>query len=331
MDIQQQGSSREKVVEKCQEEKLKQEGKEGLPAKQQQQQVTAAASPASPPSASSSPSHEFSFTISVHSSSTPAPDKTKTPHNSFAIDLTPADDIFFHGHLLPLHLLSHLPVSPRSSINSLDSFTLPIRELLDDQRPNTGNCNNIRSSNEDGNINATNSFNNSHRSNYNQSNNGNETKGRSKPKSFSLFGWRKGSEVGGGEREEDRDKQKRKLRFDVSHLLKRYVRMVRPLLFFKGRRDHHNLQFQRQPYSFSDHLSWRNKRELRGRRGEYSAPASMRTSPTNSGLLVATATLPSTTSDSTMEELQAAIQAAIAHCKNSINAAADESIKCQSN
>ncbi|PPD84004.1 hypothetical protein GOBAR_DD19050 [Gossypium barbadense] len=68
---------------------------------------------------------------------------------------------------------------------------------------------------------------------------------------------------------------KRKIRFDVSDVLKRYLKMVKPLLFFK-------------------------------------APVSMRTSPTNSGLLV------STTSDSTMEELQAAIQAAIAHCKNSI-------------
>ena len=68
-----------------------------------------------------------------------------------------------------------------------------------------------------------------------------------------------------------------------------------------------------------------NKPEVRGRRGEYSAPASMRTSPTNSGLLLATTALPPA-NDSTMEELQAAIQAAIAHCKNSI--AKEEKLSC---
>lgn len=96
--------------------------------------------------------------------------------------------------------------------------------------------------------------------------------------------------------------------------------MVRPLLFFiRGRREK-NVQSRRQPYSFSGNLlGSKVKQDLRGRRGEFSAPASMRTSPTNSGLLLATsATLPSYKSDSTMEELQAAIQAAIAHCKNSI-------------
>ncbi|KAH7567392.1 hypothetical protein JRO89_XS07G0064000 [Xanthoceras sorbifolium] len=215
METNQQQTTRDKVVDKrlLQEgnSKLKQEGFGA--SKQQQQQQQSATAPASPPSSSSSPSHEFSFTISLHSSSTPVPpDKTNKTPPSFAIDLSPADDIFFHGHLLPLHLLSHLPVSPRSSTNSLDSFTLPIRELIDDQKSN---------------------------------------------------------------------------------------------------------------------LSFRNKQDLRGRRGQFSAPASIRTSPTNSGLLLATTTtLPSSTSDSTMEELQAAIQAAIAHCKNSIAVPVEEKLKC---
>ncbi|KAI4316714.1 hypothetical protein L6164_024668 [Bauhinia variegata] len=101
--------------------------------------------------------------------------------------------------------------------------------------------------------------------------------------------------------------------------------MVQPLVFFRGRRD--KIRFRGQAYSYSGNLSPRNKAELRGRRGEYSsAPASMWTSPTNSGqLLLATTTLPPA-SDSTMEELQAAIQAAIAHCKNSI--AKEEKLKC---
>ncbi|KAF8410049.1 hypothetical protein HHK36_002569 [Tetracentron sinense] len=257
----------------------------------------------SPPSASSSPSHEFSFTISLHSSSA-VPDKTKSPP-SFAIDLSPADDIFFHGHLLPLHLLSHLPISPRSSTNSSDSFNLPIKDLLEDQKPN----NKHSSSNND----------------YHH-NNSTETKARIKSKSFSLFGltrWRKGGEVREREDEEKKKNRKRKLRFDVTHIFKKYVRMARPLLFFRGKRE--NRQILRQPYSYSGNLN--GKQEWRGGRGgEFSAPASIWTSPTNSGLLVATATPPPSTSDSTMEELHTAIQAAIAHCKNS--STMEEKLRC---
>ncbi|CAN6682125.1 unnamed protein product [Malus baccata var. baccata] len=282
--------------------------------------------PASPPSSSSSPSHEFSFTLSLHtSSSTSNPNhqsksKTTTPP-SFAIDLSPADEIFFHGHLLPLQFLSHLPVSPRSSTNSLDSFTLPIKEPLEDQKPTretattyAENC--IR------NRNILNNKNNSCSSidkRIPRQGSKHETRGRTKSKSFSIFGLpRRRKDCENGEKEENKEmKSKRKVKFDISHILKRYVRMLRPLLLFRGRREKE--QFRPQPYSFSGNLSMLNKHELRGGRGEFSAPASIRTSPTNSGHLVATAAtnVPCSTSDSTMEELQAAIQAAIAHCKNS--------------
>nr|DAD21582.1 TPA_asm: hypothetical protein HUJ06_023045 [Nelumbo nucifera] len=177
----------------------------------------------SPPSASSSPSHEFSFTISLHPSSTVLADKTKsTP--SFAIDLSPADDIFFHGHLLPLHLLSHFPISPRSSTNSADGYNPPIRDLSEDGKSN--NSINSKSSNND--INGHNTVNksNSNDNNNNKSHGGTSVpKVRSKPKSFSLFGlakWRKGCEV--GEKEDKDEEKKRKLRFEVSHMLKRLTR-----------------------------------------------------------------------------------------------------------
>lgn len=246
------------------------------------------AAAASPPSASSSP--EFSFSISLHPSAVKIPlGKNKSTLPSVALDLSPADDIFFHGHLLPLHLLSNLPASPRSSTNSLDSFTLPIKEL----------------SNEDKSIDHH---------NFDQSVEF-EAKGREKSKSFSLFGlpkWRKGCE-----NREKEEKKTTKLKFELRHVVKRYIRMVRPLFLFRNRRG--NTEFERQPYSLSGNLMFKNKKALRGKRGEFSAPASMRTSPTNSGLLVATGSLtPTCTSDSTMEELQAAIQAAIAHCKKSI-------------
>ncbi|KAL6995519.1 hypothetical protein U1Q18_005654 [Sarracenia purpurea var. burkii] len=264
----------------------------------------AAAAAASPPSATCSPAHEFSFTISLHHPPSAAlPDKLAKHTPSIAVDLSPADDIFFHGHLLPLHLLSHLPVSPRSSTNSLDSFTLPIREIIEEHQKNPN------------------------KTSTNFAGNNGEGLGRAgerpKSKSFSLFfglsKWRKGFEVREKEEEIKEKNKRRKIRFDVmSEVLKRYMRMVRPLLSFRLRR-RENLQFRRQPYSFSGYLSPRGKKELRGRRGELSAPASMRTSPTNSGLLVSTSgDVPTSTRDSTMEELQAAIQAAIAHCKNSI-------------
>ncbi|CAK9176999.1 unnamed protein product [Ilex paraguariensis] len=313
---------REKVEEEMQigEGKLK---KEGLQQYQQQQTPQSSSStsavsppvPVLPPSASSSPTHEFSFTISLHPEATRKTDKSKAPP-SFAVDLSPADEIFFHGKLLPLHLLSHLPVSPRSSTNSLDSFTLPIRELLEDPTPEKRSA---KSFNFNGDTID---------SNYCHQSKDPELKGRTKSKSFSsLFGlpkWRKGCE----EREkEEKERHKKKLKFDVSHVLKRYIRMVRPLLAFRLRRGRRNMQFQKQPYSFSGNLGFRDKPDLRGRRGQLSAPVSMRASPANSGPLVPPESLSTASSDSTMEELQAAIQAAIAHCKNSI--AMEEKIKCR--
>lgn len=247
-------------------------------------------SPVSTPS--TSPSHEFSFTVSLHSSSNY---KTRTP-SSIAVDLSPADDIFFHGHLLPLHLLSHLPVSPRSSTNSLDGFHVPPKQLVDDPKPTSKSDSNIS------------------RRHHHQRHTIDEAKVKNKSKSFSLFSLPRRQK--GVRQKEDKEKhQKKKMRLDLSNALKRYMRVIRPLLFFIGKREK-KLHHHTQPYSFSGNLSSKNKKsELRGgKRDYYSAPGSMRTSPTNSGLLVAT---PGSTSDSTMEELQVAIQSAIAHCKNS--------------
>ncbi|KAJ4962429.1 hypothetical protein NE237_022368 [Protea cynaroides] len=234
MDTLQLQKKREKAAEKEAKEREKQEVKEGQPTKQQQSPTSS-----SPPSASSSPSHEFSFTISLHPSST-TPDKSTSPL-SFAVDLSPADDIFFHGHLLPLHLLSHLPISPRSSINSFDSFSIPISELLEDSEPN---------------INTT-----SITTTTTSTSTSTSTTTKTKPKSFSLFGftrWHKGGELREREDyevdEEDghdkKKKKKRKIRSDVRHILKRYTRMVRALLLFRsGRKE--SRQFIKQPHSFS--------------------------------------------------------------------------------
>ncbi|KAK9748634.1 hypothetical protein RND81_02G070800 [Saponaria officinalis] len=252
--------------------------------------VAAAASKSALPSPNSSPSHEFSFTISLHSaqitappssSSSPSlPSKTKQQQQQqqhpLAIDLTPADDIFFHGHLLPLHFLSHLNASsssPRTSTSTTLDYCYPqTRDLNKD-------------------VYLT----------------------KPKSSSFSLSGFAKW--VKGPETKQKTDRIK-KLKLDVTQFLKRYIK---PLLSPKQRREH---QQKREWYpSYSGSLSPKiDRRELRDLRGEYSAPASMRTSPTNSGLLVAKSGVASpvcNVSDSTMDELHAAIQSAIAHCKNS--------------
>ncbi|KAL4583586.1 hypothetical protein LXL04_008164 [Taraxacum kok-saghyz] len=295
----------------------------------------------SPPSASASPTHEFSFTISLHphppQKSTQdgyksgtyddndhnkySPTMTPPPEPLTAIDLSPADDIFFHGHLLPLHLLSHLPISPRSSTNSMDSFTLPSKDILKDQHNPIGNT----------------SFHYHHRNTFSDFNlpSNNVNPSRPKAKSFSLFGRHKGRKEVGDERERDHEERnnnnnsKKKMKLEVAQLIKRYMKMVRPLLSFpKARRPNSTECNIQPPHSFSGNLvSSRSSLPLQMKRGggknrgEFSAPASMRTSPANSGILLASGTVSpakSTSSDSTMEELQAAIQAAIAHCKNSI-------------
>ncbi|CAK8568272.1 unnamed protein product [Lathyrus sativus] len=248
-------------------------------------------------SPSSSPTHEFSFTISLHSnSSTTIHDKSKPSPQSLALDLSPADDIFFHGHLLPLHLLSHFPSSPRLSTNSNDSFTLPITEN-EKFRKDTGSCNT------------------SHRE-FHSTNNiitgitKQEIKSSStntKSNSFSLFGLAKGNNK---EKPQQNNNKKKLIGYDMIQALKKY--------FFRKREKN---RFHGEAYSRSGNLMRKNKPQVRGSRGEYSAPASMRTSPTNSGLLLAKGAAlssSSSTNDSTMEELHAAIQAAIAHCKNSI-------------
>lgn len=317
---------------------------------EEKQQTQQPGSPPPPPPAlhtSSSPTHEFSFTISLHqppatttSCCLPATaeDKTKNP-SSIALDLSPADDIFFHGHLLPLHLLSHLPVSPRSSTNSMDSFTLPIKDLLTSDHHNQNPT--ITAAAATAAVTDTISYERKTGDSYNNNEFKEEGGGRAKSKSFSWLSskWNR-SEIKEEKEKERQEKKRKKLnKLDVSELLKRYMRMVRPLLSFRNRerrRSSPSSERQQTYYnSYSGNLSFRRKQDEedyygRSRRrggGEFSAPASMRTSPTNSGLLVAPSFSSTASHDSTMEELQAAIQAAIAHCKNSI-AVEEDKIKC---
>lgn len=233
----------------------------------------------------SSPTHEFSFTITIHPNAPGTIDdnnKKNASSPSFALDLAPADDIFFHGHLLPLQLLSHQP--PISSRPSYESDIIAMEGLLDNPNPDI--------------ISAT-----------------SETiiNNRSKHKSFTylsgLAKWWKGSS------EPDGQSKRRRKAIDIGRLWKRYTSFIEPFFLSKGGKGRRDLR--RRPFSFSGNSNPRES-DYWTRRGQFSAPVSTQTSPTNSGLLLATPATSLCSSDgSSMEELQSAIQAAIAHCKNS--------------
>ncbi|GJN33787.1 hypothetical protein PR202_gb22410 [Eleusine coracana subsp. coracana] len=131
-----------------------------------------------------------------------------------------------------------------------------------------------------------------------------------------------------GRTEEKRKDKARSRAADLGQWVKRHMTAVVEQLrssFYRpaaAERERH----RRRPHSFSVHGGPAKERErwTRGRRGHHqhlsSAPASLRVSPANSGHLSVKA---STTSpeESSMEELQSAIEAAIAHCKSSMSRA----------
>ncbi|KAK9166439.1 hypothetical protein Scep_001630 [Stephania cephalantha] len=245
----------------------------------------------------SSPSHEFSFTNSLNPSSKLAYKAVSS--SSFVVDddLSPADHIFFHGHLLPLQFLSHLPhfpITPRSSstsTDSSDSFSLPIRpdELEEIKGPEK--CNDDDEKN-----------------NYNKRRNCGR-KGGIKGKSWALL-WsgkwiRRSAEVG--------EKEKVKMKFQVSNVLRKYLRTIRPVLLFRRRKKKGKLREQVDD-SFSCNSSLEEMQQWEGDMGFSAHP-----SPAKHGSPFSPITLNSNnTSNSTMVELQSAIQAAILYCKNSI-------------
>ncbi|PUZ71011.1 hypothetical protein GQ55_2G280600 [Panicum hallii var. hallii] len=159
--------------------------------------------------------------------------------------------------------------------------------------------------------------------------------------------WRKestgSSDAAGKQQAEDRRKDKAKRALDVGQWLKRHMAsMVEQLRASFSRQAERDRQEQRRrPHSFSGHgpgaaREMRERERWRRRRGQLSsAPASLRVSPANSGHLSVGGSVKVSTSseESTMEELQSAIQAAIAHCKNSIatkqTAAAGDDSKLQ--
>ncbi|CAD6218953.1 unnamed protein product [Miscanthus lutarioriparius] len=171
---------------------------------------------------------------------------------------------------------------------------------------------------------------------------------------FSGLGaaWRKDSSssdvTGRKQQAEEKRKDRAKQRaLDVGQWVKRHMAsMVEQLRasFSRQQSERERREHQRRrPHSFSGHgpgavREMRERERWRRRRGQLSsAPASLRVSPANSGHLSVGGSVKVSTSseESTMEELQSAIEAAIAHCKNSISvpkqtaAAGDDTSKLQ--
>ncbi|CAL5064028.1 unnamed protein product [Urochloa decumbens] len=177
------------------------------------------------------------------------------------------------------------------------------------------------------------------------------SKDRAKNKTSPFFSglgaaWRKESTSSGGgdaagkqqpaeEKRKDKAAAKRALD-DVVQWVKRHmaamVEQLRRASFSRqaaAERERREQQ-RRRPHSFSGRgpgaaREMREQERWRRRRGQQlsSAPASLRVSPANSGHLSVGGSVKVSTSseESTMEELHSAIEAAIAHCKNSISVA----------
>ncbi|CAN6224697.1 unnamed protein product [Urochloa humidicola] len=144
-----------------------------------------------------------------------------------------------------------------------------------------------------------------------------------------------GSDAAGKQQAEEKRKDKaaaKRALDDVGQWVKRRMAaMVEQLrASFSSRqaeRERREQQRRQRPHSFSGRGpgAARERERWRRRRGQLmsSAPASLRVSPANSGHLSVGGSVKVSTSseESTMEELHSAVEAAIAHCKNSISVA----------
>ncbi|CAN6466686.1 unnamed protein product [Victoria cruziana] len=214
----------------------------------------------------SSPTHDFEFSITLAVDSNRKPTPPTQP--SQEIDLCPADDLFFQGHLLPLQHHHHH-----------HDGNHPGNETADEQKR--------RSSMEE---------------TTQGSGNDKTSTSKGKPRSFSFVALKKGSKLG--------------LK-SAKEVIEKYMKLVKPL--FTWGSDNRKNEEQKSASSGRRRWNCRNhsaRSSTIRRPSRSSGPCSSAVrSPVNSGVLCPVSPLQK--SDSTMEDLQNAIQAAIAHCKNS--------------
>ncbi|URE17268.1 response to steroid hormone stimulus [Musa troglodytarum] len=247
---------------------------------------------APPPSSETSPAHEFSFSSSLQPSFTSIPNYNTLIYNkntTTILNLPSAGDIFSLGHQLHLQPPSQPSVAAPCSRNVFaGSFSRPLEHTRSGLSLNHHPIDHRDSACE-----------------YEES-----IKTRTLSFFFGHRKWRK--EGDSGDKEEDNKKKKKG--FHLSWwIAKKYASMMEIFSWEKH-------ELLRRPYRKRRDGWWKKK-------GQLSAPTSMRTSPSNSGRLSATTLTFASSADSAVEELHGGIQAAIAHCKSS-NTNKDEKCKC---
>lgn len=313
--------------------------------------------PSSPShSISSSSSSDFEFTISV------------SPHQA-STALCPADELFYKGQLLPLHLSPRLSMvrtlilasSRTSSSSSETNSTTASRDSTESHSSfNSGillfaDCDSSRPSSvtEDDECGArfgSNTVKNLNNNNNNNNSNPNlqipikKSKYFSISKFFSMF--RKESTKNNPEPEIVSGSHIKKMSSSAKGVFRKYLKKVKPLYGKNSQKQQQqqewttktdrsskedkpsNIEFSGSnsgkesgsravPHSFSGNLRYPRIRTIAS-----SCPSSIRSSPSHSGILSSRNTYSSSRTNygnaSSTEELQSAIQSAIAHCKNSM-------------
>lgn len=310
------------------------------------------------PSPTSSSSSDFEFTVSVSPTS-------KRPSNA---QLCPADELFYKGQLLPLHL------SPRiSMVRSLLLSSASTSSASGDSSATSRDSNGSTSSSFSADLSLLHPSDSAPSSSRPSSVNDDEALPRRslpfplppKPQRstnrFSSFANRFSSVFlpRGNSTKKDVSSTGSKIKPSPKEVLKKYVKKVKPLyekLSSLPQKQSNQNQSQKRNFSFSirkdpattgreaksqeqkrdllfDHLSNSfsgNLKYPRRKRCAASCPSSMRSSPSHSGLLCiggggagAFPDMPtpgpvSLSTASSMEELQSAIEGAIAHCKSSL-------------
>ncbi|XP_065863370.1 probable membrane-associated kinase regulator 1 [Euphorbia lathyris] len=306
--------------------------------------------PSSPShSFSSSSSSDFEFTISL------------SPRKSSTALYRPADELFYKGQLLPLHLsprismVRTLLLASSSTSSSSDTTTTASRDSTGSSNDSTssfasdfvllGDCDSSRPSSvtEDDEFRRINNF------NYNS----NQIKKGSKYFSLSRFSsvFKKEPKIS---RESDvvTGSSVKRMSATAKEVIRKYMKKVKPLyeklsqkqqqqkmenlnplptavttIFAKSDRSDVSVKNGGKDsnggfsHSFSGNLRYPRKKSFVS-----SCPSSMRSSPTHSGVLSRNGFVSSKVgggmcyadNSSSMEELQSAIQGAIAHCKNSM-------------
>ncbi|XP_028108851.1 probable membrane-associated kinase regulator 1 [Camellia sinensis] len=271
---------------------------------------TLPSSPTHSLSSSSSSASDFEFSISLSPLKSSSTTTTTTT-------LCPADDLFYRGQLLPLHL------SPRLSMvrSLLLSSTTTSRDSTASSSSSSFSSRPSSATDDD--------LNRHHHT---------KIKKPKKPFSLSRFSsvFRKESNPNNPS-----GSSVKRLSSTAKEVIFKYLNKVKPLYEKMGvkLRTTHDRSMNCRDVSliqnnnnnnngggFSNSFS-RNLRYPRRRNCVSSCPSSMRSSPTHSGVLIGSGFLNSSgisgvgcgdSSSSTMEELQSAIQGAIAHCKNSM-------------